>query len=244
MSPINVHPSGSSPRGRGKLHAVPMSIPPARLIPAWAGKTSQCDTQHILTAAHPRVGGENAQATPRATTPSGSSPRGRGKLSQWPRSSGPQRLIPAWAGKTRTAGGQPCPSRAHPRVGGENQFTRCQLDKPRGSSPRGRGKPTWQTAPSGASRLIPAWAGKTRGYQRDSKPPTAHPRVGGENLSNVLRGAVGCGSSPRGRGKRSLQAVIPVLDRLIPAWAGKTCESGGCDSQRWAHPRVGGENTS
>ena len=70
---------GSSPRGRGKLKCVTVARPVLRLIPAWAGKT--CDLRHIEggLGAHPRVGGENSCAHPRAPARGGSSPRGRGK---------------------------------------------------------------------------------------------------------------------------------------------------------------------
>ena len=70
----------------------------------------------------------------------GSSPRGRGKLLSQMDWQIIQRLIPAWAGKTRDEGAATASPRAHPRVGGENivcvTWSRC----PKGSSPRGRGK--------------------------------------------------------------------------------------------------------
>ena len=51
------------------------------------------------------------------------------------------------------------------------------------------------------------------------------------------------GSSPRGRGELGdLPALRDELG-LIPAWAGKTKLEGRVFCLRWAHPRVGGENT-
>ena len=134
-------PWGSSPRGRGKLDTGVQVTGAARLIPAWAGKTSACDAHRVCLAAHPRVGGENAAGSGAGALGLGSSPRGRGKHEAGDGQGLDARLIPAWAGKTRT-----CPPayrrwRAHPRVGGENQVTPIVVRQEAGSSPRGRGKP-------------------------------------------------------------------------------------------------------
>ena len=50
---------GSSPRGRGKRHAVDQVDLLGGLIPAWAGKTSVSRIARDAAKAHPRVGGEN-----------------------------------------------------------------------------------------------------------------------------------------------------------------------------------------
>ena len=50
------------------------------------------------------------------------------------------------------------------------------------------------------------------------------------------------GSSPRGRGKLSVDPELGDRVGLIPAWAGKT-EVAKCHGLKiQAHPRVGGEN--
>ena len=152
----------------------------------------------------------------------GSSPRGRGKRVN--ERSAPNRpgLIPAWAGKTDTP-------------------TRLAAHVP-GSSPRGRGKRVEGGGRQRCQRLIPAWAGKTRGYGRADRGLTAHPRVGGENVTQLAPGELSNGSSPRGRGKQRRMTGCRPRGRLIPAWAGKTSRVGiGVDGD-WAHPRVGGEN--
>ena len=71
-------------------------------------------------------------------------------------------------------------------------------------------------------RLIPAWAGKTSAtwFLRLRSP--AHPRMGGENASELIDGLTPIGSSPRGRGKRRCSGN----DHSLPV----------------AHPRAGGEN--
>ena len=112
--------------------------------------------------AHPRVGGENYAALMPGAGQSGSSPRGRGKHSDLLAHLCCAWLIPAWAGKTTGSRAASRTPAAHPRVGGENAPETSDKDVVTGSSPRGRGKP-WIFARQGhLSRLIPAWAGKTR----------------------------------------------------------------------------------
>ena len=72
----------------------------ARLIPAWAGKTTETANGHRAGEAHPRVGGENVEGLAVSATVVGSSPRGRGKLKRDAPHTKTNRLIPAWAGKT------------------------------------------------------------------------------------------------------------------------------------------------
>ena len=71
-----------------------------RLIPARAGKTRKVPLGASGQAAHPRAGGENASANSGRPAVSGSSPRGRGKLSLAAHLFGIPGLIPARAGKT------------------------------------------------------------------------------------------------------------------------------------------------
>ena len=132
--------------------------------------------------------------------------------------------------------------KAHPRVGGENEPASNDPWRPRGSSPRGRGKHQGRRERRRRVGLIPAWAGKT------NRPPVhwihapAHPRVGGENWPSCRSTAQGSGSSPRGRGKHPGRRVLSYTGGLIPAWAGKTEANGRGNVTDAAHPRVGGEN--
>ena len=94
-------PRGSSPRGRGKPPPGSAHRAGVRLIPAWAGKTRNAPDRCDVDPAHPRVGGENRGGDACGVVATGSSPRGRGKPLRGLQRSGPQGLIPAWAGKTK-----------------------------------------------------------------------------------------------------------------------------------------------
>ena len=193
---------GSSPRGRGKREEAHLTHGRVRLIPAWAGKTESRARWARLTAAHPRVGGENYISL-----------RLNGHRG-W--------LIPAWAGKTRILHDRSHRRGAHPRVGGENVSMAPLGSQGWGSSPRGRGKQRHTTKTLTFVRLIPAWAGKTGVYLVTTVYWLAHPRVGGENAQWKSRASRNCGSSPRGRGKPDSAKRERYVPGLIPAWAGKT----------------------
>ena len=129
-------------------------------------------------------------------------------------------------------------------MGGENAELGFQKVGGSGSSPRGRGKRRRCPSVLRQVGLIPAWAGKTATSGEFVERVKAHPRVGGEN-SRVTGPASGrAGSSPRGRGKRRTEGRRRPRRRLIPAWAGKTSRDSSTESVRWAHPRVGGENSA
>ena len=233
---------GSSPRGRGKPRSYSGEDRPAGLIPAWAGKTVPPTLIRLDARAHPRVGGENAAHALAEIYARGSSPRGRGK--QWGIGGGLvlSRLIPAWAGKTWSTPPPAHPTRAHPRVGGENFSMLSTSSHPLGSSPRGRGKHLLVGGALAVGGLIPAWAGKTICSWSFLLDEAAHPRVGGENLLKAPPRPDSIGSSPRGRGKPYYMTFYGTGIRLIPAWAGKTMCLTPMTCKTGAHPRVGGEN--
>ena len=152
---------GSSPHGRGKRRPSSPTRSPARLIPAWAGKTPCSRVPSASWPAHPRMGGENAYACPVGFCLAGSSPHGRGKRCRRARRRRRGGLIPAWAGKTIYVDWATLSQAAHPRMGGENLRNRHSKRVAGGSSPHGRGKQGLSEREHGGYRLIPAWAGKT-----------------------------------------------------------------------------------
>ena len=235
---------GSSPRGRGKPVREARRVLDGRLIPARAGKTSFLIVGELELGAHPRAGGENSRRASGMSRISGSSPRGRGKLTTPAGQDIGLRLIPARAGKTRPGKSSGAWPPAHPRAGGENNAQSVAAATGKDSSPRGRGKRDRRHCRPGRNRLIPARAGKTTRRARSGTHQQAHPRAGGENCEEV-QGAVGQrGSSPRGRGKPCIRHRRAGRQRLIPARAGKTKGRLPYAAVRQAHPRAGGENAS
>ena len=171
-----------------------------------------------------------------------SSPRGRGKRAGPLLAGHAVRLIPAWAGKTRSTPTDPWSCQAHPRAGGENYERKTGQPITAGSSPRGRGKPPWVRLIPSRNGLIPARAGKTSTTRVEHFQHTAHPRAGGENAPSTAYPSHSPGSSPRGRGKRAASRRSHHQYRLIPARAGKTSTPTTPVRSCSAHPRAGGEN--
>ena len=273
---------GSSPLTQGKRRVFRRSVGVRRLIPAHAGKTSspQCtrSAYRLIPAhagktvalryrrtrlpAHPRSRGENVVADTKKFSRAGSSPLTRGKLLDRRVGLALQRLIPAHAGKTASAGTQPESRAAHPRSRGENRLEFAAQEGNNGSSPLTRGKPVEHLRDRRPRRLIPAHAGKTRTRGPTHRRTKAHPRSRGENRgphaalfvrggsSPLTRGKPnrrlshrpGSGSSPLTRGKLHVPRLAIPRGRLIPAHAGKTDRIAPSLTLRTAHPRSRGEN--
>ena len=128
------------PRRRGKaLHRVKNDLRYG-ITPAWAGKSTVVLPTPGYLWDHPRVGGEKATSIQEDYAKSGSPPHGRGKVQFMGAPHITKGITPAWAGKSPSASGSPCPSQDHPRVGGE-KFSAFLVFAPNvGSPPRGRGK--------------------------------------------------------------------------------------------------------
>ena len=178
----------------------------------------------------------------RAISHAGTSPRMRGKplrggvIGDWSGN------IPAYAGKTNWI----LPIREspaeHPRVCGENGFWQFPKNRPRGTSPRMRGKPTGTKIYAHPPGNIPAYAGKTPGRFRPGDYHEEHPRVCGENEVGKGWSEAITGTSPRMRGKRPVWFRLVRPWRNIPAYAGKTAPPQTPQRSLPEHPRVCGEN--
>ena len=186
--------------------------------------------------------GENPNSNSCGLRLTGSPPRVRGKLLCTRLHKMHVRLTPACAGKTARSILLVRPTRAHPRVCGENRGRGSLLGTRRGSPPRVRGKRHVREAIGEHVGLTPACAGKTRPACRPGSCRTAHPRVCGENPSVSATALNMFGSPPRVRGKRHLVPDLDADPGLTPACAGKTSSPPTTSPPRAAHPRVCGEN--
>ena len=152
----------------------------------------------------------------------GSSPRWRGRLDPVSLAGGLPGLIPALAGTTPDLG----PGR----------------DASQGSSPRWRGRLASRLLGRLTARLIPALAGTTRRATRSGSGSRAHPRAGGDDVSQSGGLHGDRGSSPRWRGRRGDECGNDARAGLIPALAGTTRAPASTSIRRRAHPRAGGDD--
>ena len=172
----------------------------------------------------------------------GSSPLTRGKHSRAWCMRTRVGIIPAHAGKTHTACSALADTEDHPRSRGENRAQRARAHQPQGSSPLTRGKPDNVAGLAQRIGIIPAHAGKTFSMRTCGTASRDHPRSRGENQGEPVGPFAALGSSPLTRGK---QSAPPRPDRrpgIIPAHAGKTCQSPSGSGCARDHPRSRGEN--
>ena len=170
-----------------------------------------------------------------------SPPRVRGKGLQQLPSRRAARITPACAGKRILLCVNSCSHADHPRVCGEKDLVVRELMLARGSPPRVRGKVLILVNFILDSRITPACAGKRWNIFRSGSERKDHPRVCGEKKSRMHGMNRVKGSPPRVRGKEYLVTVLPNIQRITPACAGKSPELRMISSGAWDHPRVCGE---
>jgi len=111
-----------------------------------------------------------------------------------------------------------------------------------GSSPHTRGAHTAVSHPAESGRIIPAYAGSTRGAGRRRRRFADHPRIRGEHRHFGALGQRVRGSSPHTRGALARLRTSLLGCRIIPAYAGSTSvlsvELIKCPD----HPRIRGEH--
>ena len=131
----------------------------------------------------------------------------------------------------------------HPRACGANFRPVSRGCSRFGSSPRVRGKRCKLRQLKQQIRIIPARAGQTHERKEMQKRASDHPRACGANDFLIAGANVGCGSSPRVRGKPVTPAASPLRRRIIPARAVQTRERQQTRGHRTDHPRACGANS-
>ena len=126
-------------------------------------------------------------------------------------------------------------------MGGEKYALAAARRCSRGSPPRGRGKALVQSRMNEYSGITPAWAGKSCWNRSGCGEYGDHPRVGGEKHLSGTTDNRPQGSPPHGRGKDHTGDKAACLDRITPAWAGKSSRAPWAIFPARDHPRVGGE---
>ena len=152
------------------------------------------------------------------------------------------RIIPAYAGSTSPA---PAPSSAqsdHPRIRGEHsQAAAIEATAP-GSSPHTRGALPESYRWPRSGRIIPAYAGSTPTQAGVETTVRDHPRIRGEHWRGSPATWRHSGSSPHTRGAPAFVTAYGRRERIIPAYAGSTCEGRLGWGVPWDHPRIRGEH--
>ena len=131
--------TGSSPHTRGALVWFLADEDAVGIIPAYAGSTLPHEIVQEVREDHPRIRGEHAGLNINPRSDGGSSPHTRGAPACFPADFVELRIIPAYAGSTRSALGACRKPSDHPRIRGEHQLSRLQYLFHQGSSPHTRG---------------------------------------------------------------------------------------------------------
>ena len=181
--------SGSSPHTRGAPDCPQPRPYRHRIIPAYAGSTSSRDVAKWWRRDHPRIRGEHVDLSTPTSKQAGSSPHTRGAPSAMMDDSACSRIIPAYAGSTRTVSSSRSPPADHPRIRGEHKHPQDRTGGEIGSSPHTRGARSRSGASAAGTGIIPAYAGSTLGNPCNTKDrrrdytsfplPVTHPSGGG-----------------------------------------------------------------
>ena len=125
---------------------------------------------------------------------------------------------------------------------GENFYLWITSSRDRGSSLLARGKLPSTCGHGGPHRIIPACAGKTYTPHNGPTGPLDHPCLRGENAHTGAENGPPRGSSLLARGKLVQLQATQVINRIIPACAGKTYEPWTAAPGHADHPCLRGEN--
>ena len=213
---------GSSPHTRGAHRSDHPCHSRLRIIPAYAGSTSNQASAPSKTADHPRIRGEHFAFPELRLYRAGSSPHTRGAHPIFDEAYRKERIIPAYAGSTLRRHGY-LPTRSdHPRIRGEHRLDIPWPQAMQGSSPHTRGARTCMADTPEEDGIIPAYAGSTRWRRRASGTEWDHPRIRGEHPAAGFRRPGGDGSSPHTRGAHSPPLINSKENGIIPAYAGST----------------------
>ena len=137
VPPIEV--PGSSPHTRGARSGRRRRCDVPGIIPAYAGSTPRQARATCWLPDHPRIRGEHPQYTVKLPPIHGSSPHTRGARGNYFSAAMGRRIIPAYAGSTRSAPILMTLLADHPRIRGEHRLDIPWPQAMQGSSPHTRG---------------------------------------------------------------------------------------------------------
>ena len=212
------------------------------IIPAYAGSTAHREGGGPGRGDHPRIRGEHCRLSLVSSTVAGSSPHTRGARRRSTRGFSGPGIIPAYAGSTGGVSPHLRRQGDHPRIRGEHSGAIVHCVAGAGSSPHTRGAPGQRRPHVLPARIIPAYAGSTKGRGSGRICAGDHPRIRGEHEGAGERIPERCGSSPHTRGALDGRAPAGHDHRIIPAYAGSTPPLPTAPSSIPDHPRIRGEH--
>ncbi len=235
-------PPGSSPHTRGAQPGSFGGVQVGGIIPAYAGSTAASRRSPVCAMDHPRIRGEHLSPRRVSAAGSGSSPHTRGAHVHVRLRYDVPRIIPAYAGSTRTCRPRRGKRSDHPRIRGEHFGLPPFRPVRGGSSPHTRGARALMWIAYSPCGIIPAYAGSTPPIWFAIRRARDHPRIRGEHVipSRNVNGVTG--SSPHTRGALGGAAGEADPVGIIPAYAGSTFSSVDLSGRFQDHPRIRGEH--
>ena len=152
-------------------------------------------------------------------------------------------ITPAYAGKILSYPALMASKTDHPRIRGENVTDGGYITWERGSPPHTRGKFQCCLCQHRRPGITPAYAGKMAHTGSACPPPSDHPRIRGENMTDFSLFPALLGSPPHTRGKLSRKGGHQQGRRITPAYAGKIANPSALYDNGTDHPRIRGENS-
>ena len=131
-------------------------------------------------------------------------------------------ITPAYAGKSFAEWIDEQGEEDHPRLCGEKALSVEIHASTTGSPPPMRGKDDQRGQILHDHRITPAYAGKSPFEVRVILLREDHPRLCGEKTKAARRRLMGTGSPPPMRGKGYTDKSLTAMDRITPAYAGKS----------------------
>jgi len=194
-----------------------------------------------LSAVHPHVHGELAQAYRVAAPSYGSSPRAWGTPDVPEGAFRRVRFIPTCMGNSSLGSGGTLRTTVHPHVHGELASSRSTWASFIGSSPRAWGTPLVVQLDFEIGRFIPTCMGNSGSLTTPRRVLPVHPHVHGELGRARTSTTRMSGSSPRAWGTREYRGSRLRYARFIPTCMGNSLPANPIGSDTPVHPHVHGE---
>ena len=153
----------------------------------------------------------------------------------------PDRITPAYAGKSAAVRYYAVATQDHPRLCGEKCNKWITSFRILGSPPPMRGKAKKVYPKDSEIRITPAYAGKSAHRSLFFRFFQDHPRLCGEKTGTTETLYRTTGSPPPMRGKEYFVTAHVIHYRITPAYAGKSCSAAGTHLFGQDHPRLCGE---